>query len=586
MHHRTHENQREALRFPQSSGRRGASLIDVIVGCGLMLIVFLGIAGVIRYSLAVVSSSKARSGAIALNNERMEYLRSLTYTQIGVIGGIPAGNVPQLEDVILNGITYTRRTAVQYTDDPGDGQGGADTNGIISDYKVIRVETSWTLGQREHSVTLVSRVSPATIETDAGGGTLAIEVKDADFDPVYEAQVDIANTTVVPSINIRTYSNNEGLVSFIGAPAASDYQITVSKPGYSTAQTYAVSPGNPNPVPRHLTVTDDSTVTGSFQIDRVSSKTIETYKAIIPQTWQDTFSDASKIASSSNLTVSGGTIHLSGPAPYPLWGGVLSLVVTPQYLSKWKSVSWSDTVPASTTITYRIYDGSGSLVPDGVLPGNAAGFTVSPVDISVVPIALYPSLQLGATIETEDDTVTASASQWSLTYDYGPEPLPDLPFTLRGGKTIGNGPAVYKYQQSHDSGAGASVTITGLEWDSYVLSVPGTGYAVAEVCEPQPEALAPNSSQTSKLYVKTQTANSLLVTIRGTGDALIEGASAQLEGGGYDTTVTSSSCGQAFFDSMAAGEYTLTVTAPGYQQYSNPTVSILDASVLGVTLVP
>lgn len=576
----------QASEHPQRTLELGASLVDVIVGSALMLVVFFGIAGVIRLSLQVVSSSKARSGAIALNNERMEYLRSLTYSQIGVIGGIPAGNVPQLEDVTLNGITYTRRTSVFYADDPGDGVGGADTNGIISDYKFIRVETSWWWGQVEHSITLVSRVSPPTIETDAGGGTLVVDVKDAGFVPIVDARVDIANTTVVPSINIRTFTNTEGLATFIGAPAASDYQIIVSKPGYSTAQTYAVSPGNPNPVPRHLTVTDDSTVTGSFQIDRVSSKTIETYKAIVTQTWQDTFSDATKIASSTNLTVSGGTIHLSGPEPYPAWGAVRSLVVTPQYLSKWKTIFWTDTVSASTTATYRVYDGSGSLVPDGVLPGNAAGFTSSPVDISAIPVAGYPSLQLDATLETTDDAFTPAISQWTLAYDYGPEPLLDLDFTLRGNKAIGNDPTVYKYEVSHTSGAGASTAISSLEWDSYSVSVPGTGYAVAETCPPQPEVLPPNTSQTSKVYVKTQTANSLLVTIRGTGNALVEGAQARLEGTGYDTTVTSSSCGQAFFDSMAAGAYALTVTAPGYQAHSDPAVDILDATTLSIVLNP
>src|SRR3972149_10171177 len=83
---------------------RGVTLIDTIVGSALMLIVFLGIAAAFQLSVDVVTNNKARAGAIALANERMEYLRSLSYTQVGVIGGIPAGNVPQEESVTLSDI--------------------------------------------------------------------------------------------------------------------------------------------------------------------------------------------------------------------------------------------------------------------------------------------------------------------------------------------------------------------------------------------------------------------------------------------------------------------------------------------------
>ncbi|KKW30258.1 MAG: hypothetical protein UY74_C0046G0010, partial [Candidatus Kaiserbacteria bacterium GW2011_GWC2_52_8b] len=114
---------------------RGITLIDALVGTALMLLVFVGIAGVFQVSLDVVINSKIRAGAIALLNERMEYLRSLSYTQIGVEGGIPSGIVPQVETVSWNGVNYIRRTSVLYSDDPGDGLGEADENGIIADYK-------------------------------------------------------------------------------------------------------------------------------------------------------------------------------------------------------------------------------------------------------------------------------------------------------------------------------------------------------------------------------------------------------------------------------------------------------------------
>ena len=240
----------------RNTGSRGATLLDTVVGTALMLVVFLGIAAAFQFSLDVVTNNKSRAGAIALVNERMEYLRSLSYTQIGVEGGIPAGIVPQVETVSWNGIEYTRRTSVLYSDDPEDGLGDLDENDIIADYKTIRVEVSWMSRQGERSVTLIGRVSPNGVEVAVPGGILTIYVVNAAAAPVFDTQVDIINTETSPAINIRTYTNSEGAVSFIGAPAASNYQITVSRPGYSTDQTYPVTVENPNPNPRHLTVVE------------------------------------------------------------------------------------------------------------------------------------------------------------------------------------------------------------------------------------------------------------------------------------------------------------------------------------------
>src|SRR3990167_5068371 len=117
---------------------RGMTLIDTVVGTAIMLIVFMGVFAAFQLSVDIILNNKARAGATALANERMEYIRSLTYTQIGTVGGIPTGIIPQTETITLNGISYTRRTFIQYADDPGDGLGASDVNGITADYKALR----------------------------------------------------------------------------------------------------------------------------------------------------------------------------------------------------------------------------------------------------------------------------------------------------------------------------------------------------------------------------------------------------------------------------------------------------------------
>jgi uncharacterized membrane protein len=74
-----------------SQNNRGLSLVGVIIGIGLMILLFLGVFGMFRSSLAILFDSTARSGATALMEERMEYIRSLPYRDVGTKNGIPPG---------------------------------------------------------------------------------------------------------------------------------------------------------------------------------------------------------------------------------------------------------------------------------------------------------------------------------------------------------------------------------------------------------------------------------------------------------------------------------------------------------------
>ncbi len=562
--------------------------MDTVIGSALMLIVFVGIAAVFQLSVEVVTNNRIRAGAIALANERMEYLRSLSYPQIGVIGGIPAGNVPQEETVSYNNVSYTRRTMVLYSDDPGDGLGAADQNSIIADYKTIRVEINWLSRQGERGLTLIGRVSPFAVETAVPGGVLTINVFNEAAMPISNAQADIVNIGVVPAIDIRTYSNANGSVTFIGAPAASDYQITVSKSGYSTAQTYPVTAENPNPNPRHLTVANNQTTAAPFTIDYVSTKTVETYIQIQEGSWIDTMTDGSKIATSASTTITGGVARLSGSAgSYETNGFMQSVSVNPASLNRWKTFSSATTTPAQTGILFRFYDNAGaSLIPEGQLPGNSAGFATSTVDLSLVSTSTYPAIRVTSFLSSSDPNATPSIDRYSFVYDYGPSPFPNLSFGMRGAKTIGNNPTVYKYDQTHSSGASSLITLSLVEADTYTLSVAtSTGYLLAESCNTQPEILLPAGSQKTKLYVLPASNHSLLIDVRSSSGIPLEGATAQLTGTGYDTTKTTSSCGQAFFGSLSTGNFVSAVTKGGYQTYTtNVDVSVITR--LSVVLNP
>ena len=568
---------------------RGVTLLDTIVGTALMLVIFLSIAAAFRLSVEVVTTNKARGGAIALSNERMEYIRSLAYTSVGTVLGVPSGVIAQSEAVSLNGISYTRRTVIQYTDDPKDGLGAADTNGITTDYKTAKVDVAWDTHTESRHITLVSRINPPNgmeIACTPPCGTLSVAVVDAASLPLSGASVSIVNASVSPAVDVSTFTNTDGVASLVGAPAGAGYAIVVSKTGYSSAQTYVASAENPNPNPGNLTVSNGNTTTGTFAIDVLGQKTVTTWTQIAPGTWTDEFTGTSQIASSTGIDVAGGVAQLAEGATE---GEILSTAIGPIDLASWTRLSWNDATTSGASIVYRVYDDAGAaLVPDSQLPGNSSGFTSSPVDLSGVSTTTYTALRLDAILAASGDSPTLDS--WSLDYTSGPTLLPDLAFTLQGAKTIGSGPSgvVYKYSQSFDSGVSASVVIPNLEWDTYTVSVNGTttGYDIASSCAPQPEPLTPGASLSTDVYFATHSVNSLLVDVRAsaTGE-LVPDASVRLYKTGYDTTLTTDSCGQAFFSGLTSSSpYSITVSASGYTDYTSSTVSASGTSRLSVLL--
>ncbi len=580
---------------------RGVTLLDTIFGTALMLVIFLGIAGAFRLSVDVVTNNKARGGSIALANERMEYIRSLPYASVGTVGGIPSGSLAQSESVVLNGTTYTRRTLVVYVDDPKDGSGAADTNANPADYKAVKVEVAWTSRTGARDVTLVSRLEPPAgleIACTPPCGTLTVNVLDAASAPIADASVTITNSGTSPAINISTFTNEAGSVSFVGAPAASDYSIVVTKSGYSTDRTYSTPPE------QHLTVSNNATAVRTARIDVLGQKTIRTWRQILSGTWTDTFADTTKIATSATTTVASGVVRLSGSAgSYPAVGELQSVTIAPASLNKWKTFTASTSTPASTAIRFRFYDGSGAtLIPDSVLAGNSAGFATSSVSLLNVSTTTYPSIRVASSLTSDSPSVTPSVDSYSVTYDYGPTPLPNIAFSLTGAKITSNGPpVVYKYSSNLSSGSGASVVVPSLEYDTYTIAVDGvsTGYDVASACHSQSEygaigflttqfVFAPAAQTQTDLFLTSHTGNSLLVDVRSAATgAVVPNASVRLYKTGYDTTNTSDSCGQTFFGGLTAATspgYSISVSASGYTTYTNSAVPVTGTSRFSVPL--
>jgi prepilin-type N-terminal cleavage/methylation domain-containing protein len=254
----------------------GFTMVETLVAIGLLSIFFSATALILQYVMESVGSSRVRSTALALAEQKMEVVRNLPYSSVGTIGGIPQGALSQTENITINTLVFTIKTSILYYDDPYDGVVPADL--IPTDYKRVRIEVTWG-GQfpSRTPIDLVTNIVPKGIESVAGGGTLMIQVFNSLGLPVPNSIVKLDNTVVTPNIHMETLSNSDGIVAIPGAPAClSCYQITVTKSNYSTDKTYSTAEVA-NPLQPYVSIIAGSLTHVSFSIDQVSTIIINSY---------------------------------------------------------------------------------------------------------------------------------------------------------------------------------------------------------------------------------------------------------------------------------------------------------------------
>ncbi len=561
------------------------TLIDVIVGSALVLIIFVSLLGILRASILVSSLAKARAGASSLAGSQMEYLRGLSYDALGTIGGIPAGNIPQNKTIVLDGVTYTVRTYIQYIDDPADGLGADDTNGITTDYKLAKIVVSYVSAGATREVTLLSNFSPVGIETTNGGGTLLIHVVNFSGTVLAGATVRIVNASTTPAIDLSTFSDTSGEVLLGGAPTSTEYQVYVSKDDYSSAQTYVRDSFNQNPNPGYLTVVKDETTAYTFPIDLLSSLTLLTYSPPASAEFSDTFADESLLSATSSMDAVLGDLELVDGA---LLGYATSTNIAPSNLYSWTSLSADTGISSGSGMRVRVYDSSGALLPDTVLSGNSEGFSSFPVSLSNVATSTYSTLVLGVIATTSNSSIVPKLFDWTVSYKTAPTPLADAGFTLTGTKEIGTtgaGAPIYKTVISTTTDA-LGVREMSLEGDKY--SIVFGGYDVLDACATPPYFMGPGDFRTNSFILGDKTTNQLLVTVTDASNFPVQDASVSLSetAKGYSKTVDTSLCGTAYFGNLATStDYSVDISKTGYTTTTFSNVEV-DGQVFYVASFP
>jgi len=570
--------------------KQGMSLVEVVIVAAVATLVFGALLMSFKYTLELMNVSRSKLSALSVANDRMEYLRSLPYADVGTVLGIPSGTVPQNSTTSLNGIEFAERVLIEYVDDPGDGLAGADSNAIITDYKRVKLEYIWNINNATSSISLVSNIVPRSIETTGGGGTVRINVIDQDSNLLPGADVRLFNNTLGP-IDITRSTDANGSAVISGAPAGGDYEIEVtaniSGDEYSYAQTYRPTVAVPNPVVSPFAVLEADVSTLTFQIGELSDLNLTTHSSLTDSLFKEPFSFIASLASSSNVAISGGELELDSTlGTYETSGLAIAGPFTPATIEEWHSIRVALDSPANTSHYLRLLTESSpgvySIIPDVVLPGNSVGFTSNIIDIKDLLPGTYPSLYVGIYLETSDVSVSTSVDELNVFYRESDTLLANVSFDIHGNKIVGTdaGSApVYKYDTALSTNGSGEETITDLEFDEYTLDF--SGYDIATACDGHPIVHLAGTNSDVDLELVSDSTNTLRVVVTDTLGRLLPGVNLELSRAGYSSSVVTNNCGQAFFSGgiPAETDFTLDAVAAGYDTENLTNVNI-DGDVL------
>ncbi len=267
---------------PSQRSESGFTLIEIMVGVALFSIVSLGIYGVYANILNSIVKNQWRTIAVSVLQNELETIRGMKFEDVGIIGGFPAGKIPATSTVFQAGIPFLLSVTVRSVDDPFDGYATStppDTS--PADYKIVELTATCRIDVcfNFNPTTVTTTIAPNTgLETANNNGSIFINVFDAYGQPVANANITVTNNAVTPHILVNDTTNNNGFLALLDFPTSTmSYNIKVSKTGYSSDQTYPLGGvANPNPLKIDATVAKQQITSASFAIDKTSTANLKT----------------------------------------------------------------------------------------------------------------------------------------------------------------------------------------------------------------------------------------------------------------------------------------------------------------------
>ncbi len=358
--------------------QRAFSLIETLIGGVIFATLSLAIYGAYSQLLVNVSHLKVKNTAIALAGEQFEIIRNVPYADVGVVNGVPNGIFVHQRTLERNGINFEVKTTVRNVDDPFDGVIGGSPNDLSpADNKLVVIEIDCiNCTIPFNPIIYTTRIAPKNLESASTNGALFVRVFDGNGVPIQGAEVHLENNAANPPIEIDDVTDINGYLQLVDMPPGNEvYEITVTKDGYSTDQTFLRDGTNLNPTKPHASVVVQQVTQISFAIDLL------------------------------------GTLSFS---------------------------------------------------------------TINP---------------------------TCGV-------------IPSIDFNLRGGKTIGTSPVIYKYDEDLTTSAAGSLNLSSVEWDTYSLNLLEAGYDLAGLNPLYPLSISPGATQNGQIVLVPKDPYSILVTVK------------------------------------------------------------------------
>lgn len=585
---------------------KGFTLIETIVAIAIFSIILGGVLGL--FTMLTRSTKTAREQIIlsALSVSRLEIMRNLPYDNVGTASGNPNGSLPDFanpDTLTYEGRDFEIYYEVTYIDDPADGTILASTDPVPNDYKQVKMYIENIATGKITS--FVTNVSPRGLEGLSNAGALFIESIDAAGQPVPNATVSIVNNSIVPNINLSRQTDAQGNWIEVGLPASvNGYHISVTKSGYSTDSTYPITAGNPNPTKPDSTVQDGQVTQISFAIDVVSNLAIRTLNA------------ACGNLDGVNLNVAGSKLIGASPDVYKYdqdhtsSGGLISL----------NNIEWDVYLPTLLTGQGLTLYGTSPIQQVNVLPGANQTFTLilGPASANSL-LVIVKNASTQASIEGAQVTLTRSSpsfneakvtggSVWNQSDWSGGAGQPDFiipdQYSSDDGNIDNNGPGVTLANvgsyvpagrlTSSTFDTGGASNYTTIEWEPASQNPATTlRFQVASNNDNAtwnfigPDGTAAtyytvpgtslHSSHNGNRYIRYQ---AYLETTDGTFTPVLSNVNVNYVSG-------CNTPGQVVFTGLQAGNnYDLSITMPGYQNYSANNLNINGNQVLEVLMAP
>lgn len=244
------------------SKSKAFTLVETLVGVGVFLVVSTAAYQAYVSLFSLINQNQYKIIALNLANEQFEIVRNMAYSDVGIQGGIPNGNIPAVQNLNRGGVDFVVTATARNIDLPFDGTLGESPNDLSpADNKLVEINIDCPTCPTFTPLSVTTRIAPKNLETASTNGALFIRVFDANGVAVEGANVHIENNQTVPAISINDVTDVNGMLQIIDAPPGVEaYEITVSKSGYSSDMTYT-----------HATVAVQQVTQVSFSIDKLSS---------------------------------------------------------------------------------------------------------------------------------------------------------------------------------------------------------------------------------------------------------------------------------------------------------------------------